>query len=273
LILITNDDGVKSPGLFAAVRALRGLGELMVTAPLEQQSSSGRAFYWKARRAKKGKLRIGRTTVTTLAVDASPAVSVRYALMLGVPRPPALVVSGINYGENLGSGLTISGTVGAALEAAAEGFPALAVSLETDAKYHTSYSPEIDFSAAADWTRRMAEYMLFNQLPDGAPMLNVNIPRNATRETRWRVTCASNQAYFRSLVSQGRFVGYDVVVDRESLERESDIYALLVDRVVSVTPLSYDLTARISLAALSKQLEHGANGRRKGNSRAGTALR
>lgn len=255
LILITNDDGVQSPGLLAAVRALRGLGELMIVAPREQQSSKGRSFSWRERPVEKSIVRVGNTNVAAIAVDASPAVCVRYALLLGVPRPPALVVSGINYGENLGNGLTISGTVGAALEAAADGVPALAVSLETAKEFHLSHSPAIDFSVAAMWTRRLAKQILTHHIARDIPILNVNVPSDATPETQWRVTRASHQAYFRSLVEDGKFIGYDVVVNRETLERDSDIHAVLIERRVSVTPLTFDLTARERLRPLAKSLQ------------------
>lgn len=261
LILICNDDGVRSPGLLAAATALRGLGDLMVVAPREQQSSSGRAFYWNKRPAQKKLIRIGRTNIPAFAVDASPAVTMRYALLLAVPRKPSLVVSGINYGENLGSGLTISGTVGAAIEAAAEGIPALAVSLETAQEFHTSHSPDINFETAAHWTRWMAERMLAQTLPESVPIVNINVPSDATDKTAWRVTRASRQAYFRSLVANGKFVGYDVVVNADTLERDSDIYAVRIDRVVSVTPLTYDLTARISLKTFASVLNQTAHGK------------
>jgi len=265
LILICNDDGVRSPGLLAAARALRGLGEIIVVAPREQQSSSGRAFYWHKRPAQKKWLTIGRTKIRTFGVDASPAVAMRYALLLAVPRKPSLVVSGINYGENLGSGLTISGTVGAALEAAAEGIPALAVSLETAKEFHMSHSPTIDFTTAAHWTRWMAERILAHAIPEKAPLVNINVPSDATPKTPWRVTRASRQAYFRSLVANGRFVGYDVVVDPKTLERDSDIYAVRVERVVSVTPLTFDLTARVSLKKFAATLSTQIDVKRKGN--------
>lgn len=260
LIVLTNDDGVESPGLDAAVRALRGLGELMIVAPRKQQSSKGRSFSWKRGAVERTTRRVSNTRVETVAVDASPAVCVRYALMLEAPRRPALLVSGINYGENLGSGLTISGTVGAALEAAADGVPALAVSLETDKAYHLSHSTDIDFAVAALWTRKLAAQILSNEIARLAPVVNVNVPRDATRATRARVTRASHQAYFRSTVSDGQLVGYDVVVNREALERDSDIHAVLVDRVVSVTPLTYDLTAHAALRAFKKELKILANG-------------
>lgn len=263
LIVITNDDGVKSPGLLAVAHALRGLGELIVVAPRAQQSSSGRAFYGGKRPALKSVLRIGRQQIRTIAVDASPAVVMRYALLLGVPRKPSLVVSGINYGENLGSGLTISGTIGAALEAAADGIPAIAVSLETAKEFHTTYSDAIDFSIAAYWTRWMAERILAHGLPTPASLMNINVPSTATKETAWRLTRASHQAYFQSLVANGKFIGYDVVINNASLEKDSDIYAVRVDQVVSVTPLTYDLTARVDFKAFAKTLTQRLDGKSK----------
>lgn len=254
LIVVTNDDGIKSPGLVAAVTALRRLGEIVVVAPKTQQSSAGRAFFWHARKARRYPFRVGETVYPAYAADASPAVSVRYALQLVAKRRPALLVSGINYGENLGSGLTISGTVGAALEAVAEGVPALAVSLETAKEYHSTHSLDVDFTTAGHFTRLFAARMLRGDLPSGVKLLNVNVPRAATKKTPWRITCASRQAYFHSLVNGGRFVGYDVNVDLETLEPGSDIHAIFVDHVVSVTPLTYDLTARVDPSALEKAL-------------------
>jgi 5'-nucleotidase len=256
LIIVTNDDGIKSPGLLAAVAALRGLGEIIVVAPKTQQSSAGRAFYWRERDVRRSRVRVGGRVFQAYAVDASPAVAVRYALQLVATRPPSLVVSGINYGENLGNGLTISGTVGAALEASSDRVPALAVSLETAREYHASHSTVIDFKAAAYFTRLFAKRMLKGELPPEAQLLNVNVPGDAKRNTPWRVTRASRQAYFHSLVNHGRFVGYDVKVDLATLERDSDIYANFVDHVVSVTPLTVDLTARVELQMVNEILSN-----------------
>lgn len=273
LILLTNDDGVASPGLLAAVRALRGLGELMVVAPREQQSSSGRAFYWSKRPVLKSTLLVGRQKIPAYAVDGSPAVTMRNALMLLVPRKPALVVSGINYGENMGSGLTISGTVGAALEAASDGVPALAMSLETAKEFHNTHSETVDFTTAAHWTRWMAERILAHMLPESVPLVNINVPSDATDKTAWRVTRASHQAYFGSLVENGKFVGYDVIVNDETLEPDSDIYAVRMDRVVSVTPLTYDLTARVNFKTFAQTLVKTTNGRLEPSQKTRQALR
>lgn len=254
LIVITNDDGVRSPGLLAAVHALYDLGELLVVAPREQQSSSGRAFYWKTGKARQYLIRANGERVRAYGVDASPAVCMRYALQILSDRKPDLVVSGINYGENLGAGLTISGTVGATLEAAVEDVPGLAISLETSKEFHTSHSKRVKFDIAAHFTRMFTKRLLANGLPEEARILNVNVPRDASTTTPWRVTRASRQAYFRSLVRNGKFVGYDVIIDDETLEPDSDIHAVRYDHLVSVTPLHYDLTAHVNLPELGKRL-------------------
>jgi 5'-nucleotidase len=261
LIIVTNDDGYKSPGLIAAVTALRGLGKIIVAAPKSQQSSAGRAFYWRGSGARRSELVVGNHVYDAYAVDASPAVAVRYGFQLIADRAPDLVVSGINYGENLGSGLTISGTVGAALESAAAGIPALAVSLETKKEFHTSHSRMVDFTTASYFTRFFARQMLKRNLPSETRLLNVNVPAGSSRNSPWRVTRASRQAYFHSLVDRGRFVGYDVNVDLTTLEPDSDIYALFVDHVVSVTPLTVDLTGRVELSVVQEILSNAHDSR------------
>lgn len=261
LILVTCDDGIESPGLRAAIGALLGLGELLVSAPCEQQSGAGRSlpafsdgaihpvdFQFEGR------------NVPAYAMHGSPAQAVLYALIELVDRKPALCVSGINSGENVGSGVTGSGTVGAAMEAADEGVPALAICLETDKKYHYSHPEDIDFSAAAHFARLFAEKMLARQMPADVDLLKVEVPCDATRETPWRVTRLSRQRYFQTLPSgrrhltEKRRLDYEIAVDLDRLEADSDVHAMLVDRVISVTPLSLDLTSRVPLVELDALL-------------------
>ncbi len=89
---------------------------------------------------------------TVYSVGGSPAQTVLYGILDVMKRKPDLVVSGINYGENVATGVTISGTVGAALEGAALGIPSLAVSLEAAPEFHLSYSDEVSFLVAAEFT-------------------------------------------------------------------------------------------------------------------------
>jgi 5'-nucleotidase len=262
LILVTCDDGVESPGLRAAARAVLGLGEVIISSPYKQQTSMGRSLPPECDGAiYEIPYDIDGTRVPAYAVYGSPAQAVLYALVDLLPRPPALCVSGINFGENVGSGITISGTVGAALEAASVGIPALAVSLETDREYHYKPSGLVDFSAAGYFARFFAGRMLAREMPFDVDVLKVEIPRAATPETPWRATRVSRQRYYKALPTgrrdllEQRALQYEMVFDPAELEPDSDIHALLVDRVVSVSPLSVDMTSRVPLAEIEKLLK------------------
>ena len=183
-ILLTNDDGIRSPGLWAAAASLSDLGHVTVTAPREQSSGMGRSLP----NTSDGIIQEQRVQVngrewSVFAVGGSPAQAVLHGVYEIMKRKPNLVVAGINYGENVASGITISGTVGAAMEAAALGIPALAVSLEADSKYHLSYSEEVDFSVAAEITARVARLLLRKTFPADVDFLKVDIPSDATVAT------------------------------------------------------------------------------------------
>jgi len=268
LILISNDDGIDSPGMRAAAESVAGLGDVWVIAPLTQQSGLGRSFpTHSSLHVDRRSLDIDGRRVPFVAIDASPAQAVRHGILRFVPRPPDLVISGINYGENVGGSVTISGTVGAAIEAASFGIPALAVSLETAREYHFSHSTEIDFCTASVITRRFAKYVLQNGMPAGVDILKIDVPLLAQRNTPFRVTRLSRQQYFVNPVvvddrGEKQLSRYVAQFDAEKLERDSDVYALAVDHVVSVTPLTIDLTAKTDLGRLQKQLvldESGCN--------------
>jgi 5'-nucleotidase len=171
-------------------------------------------------------------------------------------QKPNLVVSGINYGENVGSGVTISGTVGAAMEAASLGILALAVSLEADSKYHLSYSDEVNFSVAADFTLRFARLLLKKKFPTDANLLKVDVPWDATVATPWQLTRVSPQRYYepfapiRKSWNEVGTIGYREAGRLENEPEDTDVYALRKNRFVSVSPLSLDLTSRVDFAEL-----------------------
>ncbi len=261
LILVTCDDGIESPGLRAAVRALLPLGELVVSAPCGQQTAAGRSFSSTHDGAiHTVEYQVDGEPVSAFGIHGSPAQAVLYALLEIVPRKPALCVSGINFGENVGSGVTSSGTVGAALEAADHSVPALAASLETPKEFHYNHSEDVDFCAAIHFTRLFAKRMLARPLPRDVDLLKLEVPCDATPDTPWRVTRLSRQRYWqtfpsgRSHLAEKRRLDYDIVVDRATLEPDSDVHAVFVSREVSVTPLSLDLTSRVSFTELERVL-------------------
>ncbi len=250
-ILLTNDDSIHSPGLWAAAEVLDELGYVHVVAPRDQQTSAGRSMpIHSSGIIEKMTLNVNGKDWEVFAVDGSPGQSVLHGVYDVVRGKPDLVVSGINYGENVGSGITISGTVGAALEAASLGIPALAVSMQTGREHHLSLSQDIDFSAASYFTYLMAKKMLKTELPFDVDVLKVDVPEHATTETPWSLTRQSRQRYYvpkpakRAAVTEHGPVGYEISYNPQDLETGSDLYALLVERKVSVTPISVDLTSR-----------------------------
>jgi len=138
--------------------------------------------------------------------------------------------------------------------------PALAASLETEKRYHYNHSEDVDFSAATHFTHYFARQMLLKQMPPDVDVLKLEIPSDATPCTPWRITRTSRQRYFRALPSGRRYLtekrrlDYEMVVDHATLEPDSDIQAVLVDRCVSVTPISLDLTARVAFSELEALL-------------------
>lgn len=259
-ILLTNDDGIESPGLWAAAEALSELGFVHVTAPRDQYSGAGRSLPSNSDGLiHPRQVRVNGKEWTVYAVGGSPAQTVQHAVLEILPHKPDLVVSGINYGENVGTGVTISGTVGAALEAAALGIPALAASLETELTHHLSYSKEVDFSAAAHFTAMFARLLLTQTLPQDVDVLKIDVPINATTATPWKITRIARGAYYyplrpaRSRLDEPTNIGYARVEDAD-YSPDSDAHALRLERLVSVTPLSLDLTSRVAFDDLENLL-------------------
>lgn len=263
LILFTNDDGIESPGLWAVVAAFEGMGDLLVVAPREQQSGMARSMPTYSR----GKIYPYQmdhqiADCVAYAVDGTPAQAVQHGVLELSDRKPALVVSGINYGDNTGNGVTISGTVGAALEGASLGIQSIAVSQQTPFDLHLTYSNGVDFSVAAEISRRFGQWVVEHQaLPDDVDVLKIDIPWEATLETEWRMTRVSRRRVYwptrperASLHADGK-LGYEFKADPSKAEPDSDVYALMHDQVISVTPMSLDMSSRTDLFRLRQIIE------------------
>ena len=285
LILVTNDDGIDSPGLIAAVEAVLGLGRLVVVAPTTQQTSRGRSMVgdWNDHLRPveihgRGNQAIEGGTdplhgIEAYHIDASPALAVQHAMnTIFYDRWPDLLVSGVNYGENLGMDITISGTLGAAFQGAAYGIPAIAASQASDIAHHYEYG-EMDWEGATRVIRKYAEILLskITQLPppsaaagsrrlsDPRPfpfdILKIDVPHECPRGTPERLTRLSRRHYFRhtienprpdSQIKEGRTW---VDEDPELVLEGTDVHAIAFEKVVSVTPLSVDFTASVDETA------------------------
>jgi 5'-nucleotidase len=258
LIIVTNDDGVNSPGLRAATEAVSALGEILVVAPNIQQTGMGRAF---PKNKNVGiidvlQVRMGELAHPFFAVHGSPAQAVAHGVLEIAPKMPDLCISGINYGENLGGTIFISGTVGAALEASCYGIPSLAISIgaKSSKQYSKPYRRQ-DWNVVIHFVRQFASVVLHHGLPPNVALLNINIPSEATQETEVRTTCQSRQNYYVCAKPEKRDFSTNfqlpvkVDIDYDVLEPDSDIYAFAVDGVVSVTPIGTDLTVRDAFRA------------------------
>jgi len=229
-ILVTNDDGVRAPGLAALADALAAIGEVTIIGPLENHSGTGHAITLSDPiYADEVPLAGGRSAV---GLSATPASCVRLALARLLPEPPDLVVSGVNRGSNFGLNAYISGTVAAAREAAMHGIPAIAASL--DIAGHPDYGPAA--AAAAE----VAGGVKRDGLPPGV-FLNVNVPAGPAgalkglklvRQSRR----GGSERFDERRTPWGRRYFWSMFQQPTAAESDSDVQAAL-DGYVAVTPL------------------------------------
>ena len=258
-ILLTNDDGIKSPGLWAAAEALSELGFVTVVAPREQSSGMGRSLPITSDGIiQEERLQIKGQDWPVYAVGGTPAQAVLHGILEVMPQKPDIVISGINYGANLGTGITISGTVGAAMEAAALGFRALAISLETAQEHHLSYSREVDFYGAARFALKFARLLMERTPFPDVDLLKVDVPEKAAADTPWVWTRLARQRYYTPVAPERESwsvpgtLGYKEAPNLMEEPHDSDVFVLRKKRQVSVTPISLDMTSRVDFDDLEK---------------------
>ncbi len=250
-ILITNDDGVNSSGIVTAKDAVKGLGDIYVVAPAMQQSGIGHALtLFEPIRVTKSKLLDGSEAY---AVSGTPTDSVILGMYKIMDKKPDLVISGINIGENLGMAeLTTSGTIGAAMEAAANDVPALAISIQVtrdDIKFHEGHV-DIDLEFAEKITRKLSERIIKKGLPDGVDFLNVNIPSHPESH-KIKLTRLGKRMY--SIHIQERFDprGREYYwIDGDPVDTDedgTDVYTLRSCSCPTITPIALDCTSNIEL--------------------------
>ncbi|MDR2390503.1 MAG: 5'/3'-nucleotidase SurE [Planctomycetota bacterium] len=234
-ILLTNDDGVDAPGLAILARFLAGLDDLVVAAPAENQSGVGMAITI-TRGLMAERRPDGPGGVPRHSIDGTPADAVKYALgHLFREKPPRLVVSGINYGPNLGRNVRCSGTVGAAFEALTSGLPALAVSVE--------YAVPPNWDGAGHYARRLAEkaLKLAESRPDRPFLLNLNVPSRPPGEIAGLVAARHGTGGFlETLVRKPDGEGF--VTGGEWLVSRDGDAAVFDAGFAVVTPLRFEMT-------------------------------
>ena len=244
-ILVTNDDGIRAPGLLALKDACAEIADVTVLAPSHNWSASGHV------KTMHKPLRVDRVTLAdgteALSTTGAPSDAVALALLGVVERDINFVVSGINRGANLGHDVTYSGTVTAAMEAAISNVPAMAVSLNT--------REQADFEPAARFAASLAEQTLERGLPDGI-LLNVNVPHLPADAIKGVcVTRMGLRIYRDELLKRvdprGKPYYWIGGPEPTGIEDEgTDIWAV-ANGYISVTPIHLDLTAHDLLETLA----------------------
>ena len=237
LILLTNDDGFFAEGIQALYRSLAGLGRIYIVAPDREKSASSLAL------SLRQPLRVQRIRPRIFAVEGTPADCVYLAMRQLLPRPPDLIVSGMNPGPNLGQqDVAYSGTVAAALQGTFFGVPSAAFSMIADT------DGDFLYRESAALVRRIVERLLRRRLPAGVT-LNVNIPPPPVKGLK--ITTVGVKIYEPEIIEKKDPRGnsyYWLSRGNPRTEGGSDSDVVAVQQgYVSVSPLHADPTDRASL--------------------------
>lgn len=247
LILVTNDDGVTSPGINALIEVMKTLGDVVVVAPDKPQSGMGHAITINST------LRIQKLNMHGVLDEYSctgtPVDCVKIAVNKILPRKPDLCVSGINHGSNMSINVIYSGTMSAAVEGAIESIPSIGFSLCDD-------SIDADFTASKKIVEVIATKVLKNGLPKDV-CLNVNIPKSKPEELKGIRICRQARANWIEELDErkdpggktyfwltGKFENFDAG------KEDTDVWAL-ENNYVSVVPVQFDMTAHPAIQELT----------------------
>ncbi len=249
-ILISNDDGFDAPGIVALREALRGAGEVIVVAPKTEQSGKGHSLT--LREPLLVEQRPSDTSgVSWYAVEATPASCVMWALHSLIPEKdwPDLVISGINRGDNAGLSVYVSGTLGAAREAAFAGIPAIAVSMDLSAS-GCCRQPK-DFATAAQYVRQLVDDLRARKMLKPGLFLNVNAPPGEIKGTRLtRMTTRRSKNWFERVPGndQAYRSRYEPLADDAE---GTDVWAMKRG-LLAITPLMLDNGDKKAMKGLRK---------------------
>jgi 5'-nucleotidase len=249
-ILVTNDDGVLAPGLLALAQAMRELGNVTILAPDRNWSGGGHVKTLdRALRVREFRLEDGSQA---FASDGAPSDCVSLALLGYFKEKFDLVVSGINFGANLGHDVTYSGTVTAAMEAVITGVKGVAVSVDSP----EGHKGPLDYSTAAGVARRVVEQVIAGGLPEGV-VLNVNVPYLVESELKGYMITRQGLRVYRDALDvrsdpRGKpyyWIGGEAPT---GVDEPGTDFGALQAGFVSITPLQLDLTHVKAMDVLKK---------------------
>jgi len=245
-ILISNDDGIDSPGITLLAEELKKIGEITVVAPLTEQSAVGHAI------TVKSPLRVTKHYINGkffgYAVDGTPADCIKIGIRNLMKEPPAIVISGINHGSNTAINIIYSGTVSAAREAAIMDVPAIAISITSHEAVH--------FEFAAKLSARLA-MMVINEGIRSGTLLNVNIPDLPKEKMKGILLTQQGKSKWDDIYEErvdpygkkyywltGNLIQADSSLDADQFAIKNDY--------ISITPIHFDLTDYKTYSAMKE---------------------
>jgi 5'-nucleotidase len=247
LILLTNDDGLSAKGISVLSDELKNLGQIFIVAPDQEKSASSLAL------TLHHPLRVKPVKKNRYAVSGTPADCVYLAVQKFLPRPPDLLISGINHGPNLGQQDTsYSGTVAGAKQGAFLDIPSMAVSLIPDKEGRFS------FAAAAKFVHAIAGNILTNTLPQGI-FLNINIPSPPWKGLK--IAKLGQKRYNPRVIEKedprGRLYYWIGTGNPKAIGDEESDVKVIKKGYITVTPLQNDSTdiSSVQSAEFHKMLE------------------
>jgi 5'-nucleotidase len=247
-ILVSNDDGINAEGIYALVKELKKIADVTVVAPEKQMSAVGHAI------TVQYPLRVNpfykNGEFFGYAVDGTPADAVKLAVRaLLKDKKIDLLVSGINHGMNTSINIIYSGTVSAATEGTILGIPSFAISLAT-------YEPNPDFSFAAKFAVKLAQFIFENGIPIGT-LLNVNVPAVPENQIKGVLITRQGKAFWDDWFDlrkdpngreyywlTGKFVNYEEDINSD--------HTAVQNKYISITPIHFDLTDYEAIDKLKK---------------------
>jgi 5'-nucleotidase len=246
-ILISNDDGVYSKGIYELARRITKLGKVTVVAPDKEQSAIGHAITMH-QPLRCRKIKLYDLNLDAWWVNGTPADCIKLGVETLLPERPDLIVSGINNGENLGTDVVYSGTVSAAIEGSIFNIPSIAVSY---AKHG-----ETDFSTAAEAAVHLIEQILQHASGD-TTLVNINIPEiedinelKGVKITKLGVKKYRNNFEERKDPRGNSYYWLAGELIEDEIEEDTDIYAVR-NGFASITPLHVDLTGYAEISRLN----------------------
>lgn len=249
LILVTNDDGITSPGIKALVEAAHEFGEVVVVAPDSPQSGQGHAI------TISDPIRLKETNIfegiKAYECSGTPADCVKLAKnVLLADRTIDLCVSGVNHGSNASINIIYSGTMSAAMEASLEGINSIGFSL-------TDFSYKADMSPSAYYAKKIIADIL-NTHSERAILLNVNIPSGPLESIKGMRVCRQGEGNWVEKFKENKdprgqsyyWLAGDFSSFKEEPPKDTDLWALK-NNYVSIVPSMHDLTDYKVLPTLS----------------------